>query len=140
MIAMPKIISTAPRPIPKSNATWAEARWPVKHDLSPVGIDLLLHVSHGERPLLKYSVSLLWNDMPVRRICVGYRHNGFEATVAHIHCYDDRIIMDGASELVPFPCDDVAGGVLQACAHYGIAFSGTLVVPSPIIQTGFYSE
>lgn len=140
MIAMPKLITTAPRAIPKSNTTWAEARWPVKHEIPPTGLDLLLHVSHGERPLLKFSVSLLWNDQPVRRVCVGYRHNGFPPTVAHVHLWDDRMGMDKAEEVRPFPCDDPASGLLQACSLYGITFEGTLIVPEPQIQTGFYEE
>jgi len=139
MIAMPKVVSTAPRLSPKSNAPWADARWPVRHELSPVSLDLLLHIQRGQLNVSKFSVSLLWNDAPVRRICVGFAHDGFDPHGCHVHSFSDRVGMDDAVELIDFPFE-AGEGVLRACSLYGIDFKGTLAIPKTTRQPHLFPE
>jgi hypothetical protein len=139
MIAMPKVVSTAPRLSPKSNAPWADARWPVHHELSPVSLQLLLHVQRGQLNVSKFSVSVLWNDVPVRRICVGFAHGGLDPHGCHLHKLDDRLGMDNAVELIDFP-HEPDEGVLKACSLYGIDFKGTLAIPATTRQPHLFPE
>lgn len=140
MVASKKLVTGMPEFDLKQRAAWADGVWPVFHEFPPVNLKLLVHLALGEFPLQKCSVSLMWNGEPVRRLCYGFAHRGMSLVGAHLHCYDDKLLMNSATELVGFPTADLFSIIPATCHLYGITFNGSIIVPTSDFQTHIRPE
>ncbi len=140
MVSSTKLVTGMPEFTLKTRSPWADAVWPVRHEFPPANLGLLAHLSLGEFPLQKCSISLMWNGQPVRRLCYGFAHRGMSATGTHLHCYDDKLLMNDATELFGFPTADLYSIIPATCHLYGITFNGSIIVPTSEFQTHIKPE
>jgi hypothetical protein len=126
------------------NKNWAKIAIPVQiHDerLRTVNLRIVISVSHSNPE--KRDFVLLWNNIPVRRLCIAGNHSNRHTDLqrwirqTHKHTWTDHCLDRFAYTPTDITAEDINGQFDQFCAECGIDNSATLE-PVPPIPGGLF--
>jgi len=120
--------------------SWAKIDIPVQiADEKIKDVALRIVVSASLADTEKRDFALLWNNVPVRRLCFAgshtNRHTNTERWLraTHKHTWTDHCMDRFAYTPTDITSEDVQGQLAQFCSESGIAYSGT-ITDIPAIQ------